>query len=97
MNIWNGIYSDFTNDSRSANGFTHPKWVEKSIRTTGIQYVHDKQIGGPNEKRGTENRSQKEQRWKVPVDLLEEIVEQAEVSCDQKKKKYIIDLFAGQG
>ena len=73
------------------------KWVEKSIRTTGIQYVHDKQIGGPNEKRGTEKGSQKEQRWKVPVDLLEEIVEQAEVGCDHKKKKYIIDLFAGQG
>ena len=73
------------------------KWVEKSVRTTGIQYVHDKQIGGPNEKRGTEKGSQKEQRWKVPVDLLEEIVEQAEVGCDRKKKRYIIDLFAGQG
>lgn len=36
MNIWNGIYSDFTNDSRSANGFTHPKWVEKSIERLAI-------------------------------------------------------------
>jgi hypothetical protein len=72
-------------------------WVEKDIRRTGIQYVHDKQIGGHTDKRGCGVGSQKQQRWKVPSALLEEVVACAKEKKGDVKRKYVIDLFAGQG
>ena len=71
------------------------KWVDHSVRKKGIQYVHDKQIGGPNDKKGTEGGSQKQQRWNVPESLLSEIVES--IPKKDERKRYIIDLFAGKG
>jgi hypothetical protein len=75
----------------------HWKWVNKEIRKTGIQYVHDKQIGGHNSKKGCGEGSQKQLRWKVPSELLEEVVACAKEKTGDVKRKYLIDLFAGQG
>ena len=57
--------------------------------------MHDKQIAGPNDKKGTEGGSQKQQRWNVPESLLSEIVES--IPKKDERKRYIIDLFAGKG
>lgn len=74
------------------------KWVPESVRTAGIQYVHDYQIGGPSEKRGVEDRSEKCQRWSVPTELLDEVMDAAEKEVGgDVRRKYVIDLFAGQG
>jgi hypothetical protein len=72
------------------------QWVEKETRKTGMQYVHDKQIGGHTDKKGCGVGSQKQQRWKVPSELLEEIVACAKERGGERRR-YVIDLFAGQG
>ena len=71
------------------------KLVDKAIRKTGIQYVHDNHIGGSSEKMSKTSKGEKNQkcqRWEVPHDLLTEIMAQARKE-GSGSKKYVINLF----
>ena len=62
--------------------------------------MHDCHIGGSTEKKGKLEGSQKQQRWKVPEDFLDELLTEVKENVqmkDRSKKRYVIDLCAGDG
>jgi hypothetical protein len=76
------------------------RWEWDKERKWGIKYVHDCHIGGSTEKKGKLEGSQKQQRWKVPEDFLDELLTEVKENVqmkDRSKKRYVIDLCAGDG
>jgi hypothetical protein len=76
------------------------RWEWDKERKWGMKYTHDCHIGGPSEKKGVQEGSQKQQRWKVPGDFLDELLQEVKKEVeegDRSRKRYVIDLCAGGG